>query len=309
MAFWNRKSKKSAESPKAAPKVTSESPKQTVPPAPEENTLSQVQNIIAVAAGKGGVGKSTVSVNLAYALKEQGYKVGILDTDLYGPSVPIMVQVDFPTEMRGHLIVPPQKDGIKIISPSMFSAQKANIMRGPMAANFIRQLLKQSDWGALDYLILDYPPGTGDIQLTLSQSCNITAALVVCTPQEVAIADAQKAAQMFGTLKVPILGILETMSWFVCDGCEKKHFIFKEKGGIRLAQELGVPLLGQIPLDPKLTECGDAGTPFLKENSQSAAGQAFQTAASSFTEEVKNVRNFQKLGLSSFTLKWQKEAS
>jgi len=301
MGFWSKKEK--IEEPK--PITHTSPPEASLPKKTQENAFGRVKNIIAVAAGKGGVGKSTVSVNLAQALQMRGLKVGILDADIHGPSVPIMLPVEKPTEMRGDFVVPSTNNGIKVVSPALFSSQTAHIMRGPMAGNFIRQLLMQVDWGDLDFLIIDYPPGTGDIQLTLSQSCNITAAVIVSTPQDVALADVKKASHMFETLKVPVLGVVETMSWFACDGCEKKHFIFKKDGAKSFAQAIGVPLLGQIPLDPRITECGDTGRSVLNVFPESQAAQAFFEIAGSFVNELTYLKRLSQEGLTSFSLKWQ----
>jgi ATP-binding protein involved in chromosome partitioning len=302
MAFWSKKEKREEPKPlKSVPPTE----KVSAPKKPQENTLGRIKHILAVAAGKGGVGKSTVSVNLAQALKSRGFKVGLLDADIHGPSVPIMMKLATPTEMNGELVVPPLSDGIKVISPAMFSSQIAHIMRGPMAGNFIRQLLLQADWGELDFLIIDYPPGTGDIQLTLSQVCNISAAIIVSTPQDVALADVRKANHMFETLKVPVLGVVETMSWFICDQCEKKHFIFKKDGAKFFAQTIGAPLLGQIPLDPGITECGDSGQSVVSRFPDSASGRAFFDATDAVIQELSHLRKLSQDGLLSFSLKWQ----
>ena len=314
MAFWSKKKEIENVIPNS-PVIPSESRDRlqsaTVTPIEnqqkksQENTLGRVKHILAVAAGKGGVGKSTVSVNLASALQSKGFKVGILDADIHGPSVPIMLSVENPTEMRDELIIPPLSNGIKVISPAMFSSQIAHIMRGPMAGNFIRQLLMQADWGELDFLIIDYPPGTGDIQLTLSQVCNITAAIIVSTPQDVALADVRKASNMFETMKVPVLGVIETMSWFACDQCEKKHFIFKKDGAKTFAQHIGSPLLAQIPLDPRITECGDSGQSIVSKYPDSAPAKAFFEATDSVLHELTHLRRVSQEGLLSFSLKWQ----
>lgn len=297
--FWSKKKEDVPVVPPPPPHVEKEKPKAPL------NTLGRIKNILAVAAGKGGVGKSTVSVNLAQTLQKKGFKVGILDADIHGPSVPIMLHVANPTEMNGDLIVPPVSNGIKIISPSMFSNQSAHIMRGPMAGNFIKQMLTQADWGDLDYLIIDYPPGTGDIQLTLSQSCNLTAAIIVSTPQDVALADVRKACLMFDTMKVPVLGVVETMSYFLCDGCEKKHYIFKKDGAKSFAERIGVPLLTQIPLDSKITECGDSGKTIVDTHPDSVVTKAFMELSDSVAHELTHLRRISKDGLPSFSLKWQ----
>ena len=264
------------------------------------STRTKIQNTIAIASGKGGVGKSTTTVTLARILAKLGYSIGILDADIYGPSLAMMTKVSQPTQMNHGKVVPPQVQGIKIISSSMFSSENnAHILRGPMAANFVRQFLTQVDWGELDFLLIDYPPGTGDIQLTLSQQTKITVALIVTTPQQLAIQDAKKAISMFETLHVPILGVVETMSFFTCMNCKKTHHIFSKNGGLTLANEYNIPLLGQLPLDPELTIDCDLGKmlnlsqiehssyyphtleiakkvinllPFLKRNKQQALG-------------------------------------
>lgn len=300
MAFWSRTEKKEEALANVPKPETKTEPKKI-----QENSLGRIKHILAVAAGKGGVGKSTVSVNLAQSLQVKGFKVGILDADIHGPSVPIMLNVEKPTQMRDDFVVPTQHNGIKIISPALFSSQNAHIMRGPMAGNFIRQLLMQADWGDLDFLIIDYPPGTGDIQLTLSQSCKISAAVIVSTPQDVALADVRKAKHMFETLKVPVLGVVETMSWFLCDGCEKKHYIFKKDGAKSFAEETGLPLLGQIPLDPKITECGDSGQSIVSKHPDSPITRAFSEASDTLLKELSLLEKGDAAGLLSFSLKWQ----
>ncbi len=308
MGFWSNKAKNEknvevpvTKTPAAAPANTD---KLTASPV-STNAIAGIKKIIAIASGKGGVGKSTVAVNLAKALEMRGNRVGLLDADIHGPSLPLMLSTTNPTEMNDKLLVPPISENMKVISSAMFSSQGAHIMRGPMAANFIRQLLTQVDWGDLDFLIIDYPPGTGDIQLTLSQVCNITAAVIVSSPQDIALTDVRKACQMFETLKVPILGVIETMSWFQCDQCDKKHFIFKKDGGRQLAQQLGVPLLAQIPLDPAITEHGDSGKSFVSQVTKSPAALAFSQAADSSLAELKILQEQTQNGLVSFSLKWQ----
>lgn len=269
-------------------------------------SLGRVKNIIAVASGKGGVGKSTTAVNLAYALAKAGSKVGILDADVYGPSIPLMTKVGNPSQSIGNMVAPPEVEGIKIISVSMFgSGGKATILRGPMAAQIIKQFLSQVAWGELDYLIIDYPPGTGDIQLTLSQAAPITGAVIVTTPQEVALIDVRKAINMFETLKVPVIGVIETMSYFICDHCDKKHFIFREGGGPRVAGEHGLPMLGQIPIDSNVTTGSDEGTPVVLKDANSPAAKAYITAAGQAAAQL-SILNQQDTGvLSHFSLEWQ----
>ncbi len=260
-------------------------------------SLANVKNIIAVASGKGGVGKSTTAVGLAYALTKAGSKVGLLDADVYGPSIPRMVKISKSAIQDGQVIVPPEADGIKVISMGMFQAgDKAAILRGPMAGTVIKQFLTQVDCGALDYLIIDYPPGTGDIQLTISQPAPVTGAVIVTTPQEVALMDVRKAVSMFTTLKVPILGVIETMSYFVCDGCDKKHFIFRQGGGERLAREFGVALLGQIPIDPAIVQGGDDGSPQF-------AG--YVEAAGATAQQLSIINAIDDGALTQFSLVWK----
>ncbi len=269
-------------------------------------SLGQVKNIIAVASGKGGVGKSTTAVNLAFALAKAGSKVGILDADIYGPSVPLMTGVSNPSESVNGMVVPPQVNGVKIISVSMFgSANKAAILRGPMAGQIIKQFLSQVAWQELDYLIVDYPPGTGDIQLTLSQAAPISGAVIVTTPQEVALIDVRKAINMFETLKVPVLGVIETMSYFVCDGCDKKHFIFRQGGGSRVAAEHGLPLLGEIPIEEGITAGSDSGSPIVLSNDNSLAAKAYISAAGQAAAQL-SILNQKDLGvLTQFNFTWK----
>ncbi|MBI2602504.1 MAG: Mrp/NBP35 family ATP-binding protein [Deltaproteobacteria bacterium] len=299
MAFWSKRQTEHVISPQP------QTPTESVP-AESVNPLAKIDKIIAIASGKGGVGKSTVAVNLAKALEQKGARVGLLDADVMGPSVPIMLKLPTPTRMNGKLVVPPQHGNTKVMSSAMFAPQgRANIMRGPMAGNFVRQLLLQVDWGELDYLIIDYPPGTGDIQLSLSQTSPMTAAILVSTPQDIALADVGKAAQMFETLKLPVLGVVETMSWFVCDQCEKRHFIFKQGGAETFAKRLGIPLLGQIPLDPALTECSDSGEPIVTRMGNSPSAQAFYEAADKILGELSVLQEQKHDGLLSFSLTWQ----
>jgi ATP-binding protein involved in chromosome partitioning len=268
-------------------------------------SLGKVRNIIAVASGKGGVGKSTTAVNLAYALAKAGSKVGILDADIYGPSIPLMTKVGNPTESVGNMVSPPEVEGIKIISVSMFgSSNKATILRGPMAAQIIKQFLSQVAWGELDYLIIDYPPGTGDIQLTLSQAAPITGAVIVTTPQEVALIDVRKAINMFETLKVPVLGVVETMSYFVCDGCDKKHYIFRQGGGARVAGEHGLPMLGEIPMDANVTTGSDEGSPVVLNNPDSPAAKAYTAAAGQTAAQLSILNQADTGVLTQFSLEW-----
>ncbi len=232
--------------------------------------LSGVKNIVAVISGKGGVGKSTVAANLAISLAKDGNKVGILDADVLGPSVPIMFGVEDGQpkviERKGKpVLLPLENYGIKILSIGFFvKPEQALMWRGSMANNAFNQLMTDCDWGQLDYLVIDMPPGTGDIQLTLAQNYNITGALLVTTPQKVAAADVRRAAMMYRQekLTIPLLGIVENMSYFTPeDAPDKKYYIFGQGASEQLANELGIKVLGHIPIDPKVTETGDKGTP------------------------------------------------
>ena len=232
-------------------------------PAAGQSSIPGVKRIIAVASGKGGVGKSTVSTNLAIALANTGASVGLCDCDLYGPSIALMLgaEDEQPMATEQNEIVPIEAYGIKAISMGfLLSDDSPVIVRGPLATRYIQQFLRQCLWGELDYLVLDLPPGTGDIQLTIVQTVAVDSALIVTTPQEVALIDARKAVGMFKKVNVPIGGIIENMAWFECDHGEK-YAIFGEGGGAREAERLEVPLLGQIPLDPPIREGGDQGIP------------------------------------------------
>ena len=260
--------------------------------------LPGVKNIIAVSSGKGGVGKSTVSANLAIALARLGYKVGLLDTDIFGPSMPKMFQVEderpYAVKKDGRdLIVPIEKYGVKLLSIGFFvSPTTATLWRGGMATSALKQLIADADWGELDYFILDTPPGTSDIHLTLLQTLAITGAVIVSTPQQVALADARKGIDMYRNEKVnvPILGLIENMAWFTpAELPENKYYIFGKEGCKQLAEEMQVPLLAQIPLVQSICDNGDAGTP-VALNSESATGLAFINLAQSVVTVV-NRRN------------------
>ena len=271
-----------------------------------EKSLGKVNNIIAIASGKGGVGKSTTTVNLAYSLAATGAKVGILDADIYGPSLRQMTNVEDPTQMDGEFIVPAKKDGISMITVSMFTdSGKAQMLRGPMVAQIIKQFLTQVSWGELDYLLIDYPPGTGDIQLTLSQLAPLSGAVIVTTPQEVALIDVRKAIDLFDALKVPVLGVLETMSYFVCDGCDKKHRIFKEGGAKKVASEYGFKLLGEIPIDPTIADCADSGNPAVVSKSNTLGAKAYIEAAGKIAAEQSIVNSNDEGILKQFSLGWR----
>lgn len=249
--------------------------------------LAKIKNIVAVASGKGGVGKSTVAANLAIALAKQGFKTGILDADIYGPSIPLMFDVldakpKVKEENGQQWVVPIENYGVKVLSIGFFvDPSQALIWRGPMASNALKQLLNETDWGELDYLVMDLPPGTGDIQLTLAQDFNITGIVVVTTPQEVALADARKALSMFDTekIRIPVLGLVENMSYFTpAELPDNKYYIFGREGGKKLAETTGVPLLGEIPLVQSICESGDEGAP-ITLNESSPESEAFMQLA------------------------------
>jgi ATP-binding protein involved in chromosome partitioning len=268
-------------------------------------SLGRVRYLVAVASGKGGVAKSTTAVNIAFALAREGARVGILDADIYGPSIPHMTGSGAATPGASGLMQPPEVEGIKIISMGSFVPPgQASIMRGPIVSGIIKQFLTEIDWGELDYLLIDYPPGTGDIQLTLSQVAPISGALIVTTPQEIALLDVRKAVSMFTTLKVPIIGIIETMSYFVCDGCDKKHSIFRGRGGKRLSEELGVPLLAEIPMDPQVADHADHGQPLVNALPGSPAGTAYRDAAGKAAQQLAILEHENQGALAQFTLGW-----
>lgn len=248
----------------------------TQAPQPAPKPLSHVKNIIGVSSGKGGVGKSTVASNLAVALAREGYKVGLLDADIFGPSVPKMFGVEdaelYMHEVDGRqLIIPHEKFGVKLLSIGfLVDRNSAVLWRGSMASNALKQLIGEADWGDLDYFVIDMPPGTSDIHLTLVQTLGITGVVIVTTPQQVALADARKGISMFTGEKVnvPILGLVENMAWFTpAQHPDERYYIFGREGGVELAKELGVKLLAQIPLVADVCEDGDAGTPIALKDS------------------------------------------
>ena len=232
---------------------------------PETTNLRGVRNVVAVASGKGGVGKSTIAVNLALGLAQAGARVGLLDADIYGPSQGVMLGIAEgrrPSIKDEKFFEPIRVHGIEAISMSMLVSERTPMVwRGPMASGALQQMLSQTLWDDVDYLIVDMPPGTGDIQLTLAQQVTLGGAVIVTTPQDIALADARKGIEMFAKVDVPILGVVENMSYFVCDQCGTKHEIFSSTGGARVAEEYGTTLLGNFPLDARLRELTDAGTP------------------------------------------------
>ena len=259
----------------------------------EKETAKGIRNTIAVASGKGGVGKSTVAVNLAVSLAQLGYDVGLVDTDIYGPSIPTMFgELNAKPTVRGKKIVPIEKYGVKLLSMGfLVEPEKAVIWRGPMVSSAVRQFLGETDWGDLDYLIMDLPPGTGDIQLTIVQTVSLSGAIVVSTPQAVALADARKGVAMFDQVNVPVLGIVENMAFFVPpDMPDKKYFLFGQEGARALAKELDVSLLGQIPLEQSLRQFCDEGKPAVEAAPESASSKAFGEMAREVVRQV-NLRN------------------
>lgn len=254
----------------------------TAPNTGKESLVPGVKNVVLVGSGKGGVGKSSVSVNIAVALAKEGARVGLLDADIYGPSIPIMLGVPKakPKAVDGRRVLPVEAHGVKLMSIGFFvEPEQAMVWRGPMLHGAITQFFRDVDWGELDYLILDLPPGTGDVQLTIAQQVKVSGAVVVTTPQDLALADAIKAKSMFDKVDVPVLGIVENMSWFSCPHCEGRTEIFAHGGGAQAAEKLGVPFLGEVPLVPGIREGGDAGVPVVASSPDSAEGRALREVA------------------------------
>ena len=253
----------------------------------KESIIPDVKYVIAVSSGKGGVGKSTVSVNLAVAMALTGAKVGLLDADIYGPNIPMMMGVTKPPEQRDGKITPAESHGVKLISMGFFVPEEtAVVWRGPMVHTAIQQLFRDVLWGELDYLIIDLPPGTGDAQLTLTQLVPLTGAVTVTTPQEVALHDVRKGMMMFQKVNVPLLGIVENMSYFLCGHCGERTEIFSHGGGERAAAKLGVPFLGRIPIDPAIRDGGDSGMPIVVADPASPQSAAFRDIAQKIIAEV-----------------------
>ena len=244
-------------------------------PAPTPVAYPNLGNIIAISSGKGGVGKSTVAVNLAVAMAKQGARVGLMDADIYGPNIPRMMGINAQPPVENEKIIPLQAHGVKIMSLGfMIDRDQPAIWRGPIIMKIITQFLRDVQWGELDYFFVDMPPGTGDAQLSLVQATMVHGAVIVTTPQEVAAGDALRGAKMFQRVAVPVLGVVENMSYFVCPNCSEKHGIFGQGGGQRLAKELDVPLLGEVPFFPPVLEGGDRGEPIVLGAPDSPAGEA-----------------------------------
>ncbi|MBI4357886.1 MAG: iron-sulfur cluster carrier protein ApbC [Candidatus Omnitrophica bacterium] len=273
--------------------------------------LPGVRNIIAVASGKGGVGKSTVAANLALALAKTGAQVGLLDCDIYGPSMPLMFGLvgRQPEVTADEKILPLKAHGIRLMSIGFLATEKAPIIwRGPMVHQIIQQFLTRVEWGELDYLILDLPPGTGDAQLTLTQSAPLSGAVIVTTPQEVSLIDARKGLQMFQKVNVPVLGLIENMSYFKCPDCGHVAHIFSGGGGEKMSEELGVPLLGQIPIDSAVVETGDQGTPIVAAKPEGQTAKIYQIIAGAIAAQM-SIVNMKGGPAGPVNIKWETKKS
>jgi ATP-binding protein involved in chromosome partitioning len=258
----------------------------THPAGPTPQSLPGVANIVAVGSGKGGVGKTTLAVNLAVALAKLGYKVGLIDADIYGPNVPLMMGSGRqPRILEGNMIEPILAHGVKVISIGFISpGDKPMVMRGPMLHQIIRQFLQQVDWGELDFLLVDLPPGTGDVVISLVQTVPLTGAVVVSTPSDVSLQDARKALEMFHQVNVEVLGIVENMSHFTCPHCHQEIDIFSKGGADRMAKQFGIAFLGSIELDPEIRHGGDTGLPVALAGEGSPQGDQFYKVAKQVAE-------------------------
>jgi len=247
-----------------------------------------IRNIIAVGAGKGGVGKSTTAVNLAVALQRKGARVGLMDADVYGPNTPQMLGIEGGPEVsEAKHMIPPEAFGIKVISMGMLvPPDQPIIWRGPMLHGAVQQFMRDVEWGELDYLVVDLPPGTGDVSLSMAQSVPVAGAVVVTTPQGVSVSDVRKAVAMFRQLNIPVLGVVENMSYFVCGHCQERTEIFGHGGGARMAEDLSIPLLGQIPIDTRVRAGGDEGRPIVNASPESPAAKAFAEVAGRVAAEI-----------------------
>lgn len=273
----------------------------------ERKPAAKIAHVVAIAAGKGGVGKSTVTVNLALALKQAGYSVGIMDMDIYGPSVRRMLPEDELPVQNGDKIKPAICQGIRMISMAYFRREnEAAAVRAPIANGLVSQFINQIEWGNLDFLLIDFPPGTGDIQLTLSQQANLCGALMVTTPQEVAVMDVRKAVNLFDHTHVPVIGVVENMSFYSDPNSGEKVYLFGRGGGEKLAQEIGVPFLGAIPIDAQVCRCCDEGRSlFSPGNEQVPATLAFSSIAETFIAHVTALKRLSQECLSTFELNWK----
>ena len=253
----------------------------------KENFIPGVKHVIAVSSGKGGVGKSTVAANLACTLAIMGAKVGLMDADLYGPNIPMMMGSTTGPEQKDGKIVPVETHGVKLISMAFLVPEEAPLVwRGPMVHQYLQAFFRDVLWGELDYLLIDLPPGTGDVQLSLSQMVPLAGAITVTTPQEVSLYDVRKGMAMFQKVNVPLLGIIENMSFFLCGHCGERTDIFSHGGGERAASKLGIPFLGSIPIDPAIREGGDSGHPIVVANPASPQSAAFTGIAQKLVNEL-----------------------
>ena len=268
--------------------VMNEAPaRRPVPPPQQPVAYPELGSVIAVSSGKGGVGKSTISSNLAVALAQGGARVGLMDGDIYGPNIPRMMGVNSPPPVVNEKIVPLEAHGVKVISLGfLIERDQPAIWRGPIVMKIVNQFLRDVAWGQLDYFIVDLPPGTGDAQLSLVQATHVRGAIIVTTPQEVAVGDALRGAKMFQRVNVPVLGIVENMSWFECPHCGKPTALFGSGGGERLAKELGLPLIGQVPIHPRIVEDADRGQPIVVADPTSPAARALTAIATKVKDAV-----------------------
>ena len=272
-----------------------------------DELIPDVKNIIAVASGKGGVGKTTIAVNLALALARSGAKTGLLDADVYGPSVPLMLGAEEVPQVLNNKIQPPIIEGIKVISMGFFyeQSQQAGIYRGPIVSGIVKQFLTDVQWGSLDYLIIDLPPGTGDAPLTMAQTIPVTGIIIVTTPQDVAMNVAVKALGMFSKLNVPIVGVIENMSYFQCPHCSERINIFGEGGGRKISEKFDIPFLGEIPLFPQIMEGSDKGKPVIISDPNSIQANALRKMASITAGRISVIA----AGLNSSEMPTDKQAS
>jgi ATP-binding protein involved in chromosome partitioning len=257
-------------------------------PTPGREAVEGIKQIVAVTSGKGGVGKSTVAVNLAVTLARLGARVGLLDSDITGPNVPLMMGVaDYQPKAADNRIIPAENYGVKCISMAFFVGKDTPVIwRGPMLDKAIRQFLRDVEWGELDYLIVDMPPGTGDAQLTFSQATSLAGGIIVTTPQDVALLDGRKGLAMFQQMKIPILGFIENMSYFICPHCQEQSNIFSHGGGKALAEEMHVPFLGSIPIDISIREGGDMGKPITAVDPEHPVSKAFEAVAKQVAAQI-----------------------
>jgi ATP-binding protein involved in chromosome partitioning len=261
------------------------------PERPKGSPLAGVKHVIAVGSGKGGVGKSTTAVNLAMALKKLGAKVGLMDADIYGPSVPRLMGpgAAMPMQRDDGKVTAPMLHGIRVMSMALLGGDSPVVWRGPMASKAVSQFLSEVDWGELDYLIVDMPPGTGDVQITLSQAARLSGAIIVMTPQSLAADIAKRGLKMFQQVRVPVLGVVENMSEFICPHCNKSSHIFRSGGGNSVCEELKVPFLGSVPLDIKLVEESDLGTPVVLSRPESEVAKSYLSMAEKLATELEDV--------------------